>query len=168
VDARIAELASLLRARGVRVSPAEVADAVRAAALAGVEDRATLRSALRATLVKRARDVPVFEALFALWAGALGRALRAFHVGFLSAVTRRTTVLVVADGRNNHNPPEAWVLDEVRRRARRLLWICPEDRASWGTGDSEMDRYAARCDRVATAATLEELEEIAEQLVPRR
>jgi hypothetical protein len=31
-----------------------------------------------------------------------------------------------------------------------------------------MPRYAARCDRVATAATLGELEAIAEALVPRR
>jgi uncharacterized protein with von Willebrand factor type A (vWA) domain len=60
------------------------------------------------------------------------------------------------------------VLDELRRRARRLLWICPEDRSRWGTGDSEMPLYAARCDRVATAGTMEELEGIAEQLVPRR
>jgi uncharacterized protein with von Willebrand factor type A (vWA) domain len=97
-----------------------------------------------------------------------GRVLRRCHRELLASVTRRTTVLVVGDGRNNYNPPEAWVLDELRRRARRLLWICPEDRATWGTGDSEMPRYAARCDRVATAATLGELEAIAEALVPRR
>ena len=97
-----------------------------------------------------------------------GRALRTFHRDFAGAVTRRTTVIVVGDGRNNHNAPEAWVLDELRRKARRLLWICPEDRSLWGTGDSEMPLYAARCDRVATATTLEELEGIAEALVPRR
>ncbi len=97
-----------------------------------------------------------------------GRALRAFHADFMGAVTRRTTVLVVGDGRNNYNRPEAWVLDEIRRKAKRLLWICPEDRLGWGSGDSEMPLYAGRCDRVATATTLEELEGIAEALVPRR
>jgi uncharacterized protein len=97
-----------------------------------------------------------------------GRALRTFHRRFLASVTRRTTVLVIGDGRTNYHPPEAWVLDDVRRRARRLLWICPEERASWGSGDSEMPAYAARCHRVATAATLEDLERIGEALVPRR
>ena len=117
----------------------------------------------------RAADLAVAARAVSLAANSnYGRALRAFHRGFLPAVTRRTTVIVVGDGRNNYNAPEAWVLDELRRKAKRLLWICPEDRAAWGLGDSEMPVYAARCDRVATAATLEELEGIAEALVPRR
>jgi uncharacterized protein with von Willebrand factor type A (vWA) domain len=117
----------------------------------------------------RAADLAVAARAVSLAANSnYGRVLRRCHRELLASVTRRTTVLVVGDGRNNYNPPEAWVLDELRRRARRLLWICPEERAAWGTGDSEMPRYAARCDRVATAATLEELEGIAEALVPRR
>ncbi|WP_243338545.1 VWA domain-containing protein [Anaeromyxobacter soli] len=95
-----------------------------------------------------------------------GRALKAFHDDFRGAVTRRTTVIVIGDGRNNYNAPEAWVLDELRRRARRLLWICPEPRMAWGMGDSEMPLYAPRCTRVATLSSLEELEGIADALVP--
>jgi uncharacterized protein with von Willebrand factor type A (vWA) domain len=60
------------------------------------------------------------------------------------------------------------VLDEVRRRARRLVWICPEERWAWGTGDSEMPLYAAHVDRVATVTRLADLEEVAEALVPRK
>ena len=66
VDSRISEFAGLLRANGVRVSPAEVADAVQASALVGLDDRAGFRAALRATLVKRTRDVPAFDGLFDL------------------------------------------------------------------------------------------------------
>jgi uncharacterized protein with von Willebrand factor type A (vWA) domain len=95
-----------------------------------------------------------------------GRVLRSFHRDHAGAVGRRTTVLVLGDGRTNYAPPEAWVLEELRRKARRVLWICPEPRAQWGTGDSEMQLYASRCDRVATATSLEELEGIADALVP--
>lgn len=117
----------------------------------------------------RAADLAVAARAVPLSANSdYGRALRTFAREFLPAVGRRTTVLVVGDGRSNFHPPEAWVLDELRRRARRLLWICPERRAAWGRGDSEMPAYAARCDRVAVASTLEELEGIAEELVPRR
>lgn len=127
------------------------------AALAGERDPA------------RAADLAVAARAVPLAANSdYGRALRTFERELLPAVTRRTTVLVVGDGRTNFHPPSVEVLDEIRRRARRLLWICPERRASWGRGDSEMPAYAARCDRVATASTLEELEGIAGELVPRR
>ena len=48
-----------------------------------------------------------------------------------------------------------------------MLWICPEPRARWGEGDSEMTRYAAHCDRVATVERLSDLEGLADALVPR-
>lgn len=97
-----------------------------------------------------------------------GRALVAFHDRHRAAVTRRTTVLVIGDGRTNYHPPQAWVLEELRRRARRLLWICPEERWAWGQGDSEMPLYASKVERVATVTTLAELEGLAEALIPRR
>ena len=116
----------------------------------------------------RAADLAVAARAVSLAANSnYGQALRTFHEDFAGAVTRRTTLIVIGDGRNNYNAPEAWVLDELRRRARRLLWMCPEPRAAWGTGDSEMALYAARCDRVAIVATLEELEGVADELVPR-
>ncbi len=96
-----------------------------------------------------------------------GRALRLFERHHLAAVTRRTTVIVIGDGRTNSAPPQAWVLGEVRRRARRLLWICPEPRDRWEQGDGEMARYAACCDRVAVVTSLAELEGLAEVLLPR-
>jgi uncharacterized protein len=96
-----------------------------------------------------------------------GRALRTFHRDFRAAVTRRTTVIVIGDGRNNYNAPESWVLDELRRKARRLVWICPEAKWGWGSGDSEMPLYAAQCDRVASVTSLAELEDVAETLVPK-
>jgi hypothetical protein len=116
----------------------------------------------------RAADLAVAARAVSLAANSnYGRALRTFHRDFLGAVGRRTTVIVVGDGRSNYNPPEAWVLEELRRRARRVLWICPEQRTRWGSGDSEMLLYARRCDRVATLETLEDLEGLADVLVPR-
>jgi uncharacterized protein with von Willebrand factor type A (vWA) domain len=96
-----------------------------------------------------------------------GRALATFHARHRAAVTRRTTVLVIGDGRTNYHPPQAWVLEELRRRARRVLWICPEERWAWGQGDSEMPLYAAKVERVATVTSLADLEGLADALLPR-
>jgi hypothetical protein len=133
-----------------------------------VSDLAEVTEALRAERdPARAADLAVAARVVSLAANSnYGRALRTFHRDHAGAVGRRTTVLVVGDGRNNYAPPEAWVLEELRRRARRVLWICPEPREAWGSGDSEMPLYAARCDRVATATSLEELEGLADALVP--
>jgi uncharacterized protein with von Willebrand factor type A (vWA) domain len=96
-----------------------------------------------------------------------GRALSQFHKDHLGAVSRRTTVIVIGDGRNNYNAPNAWVLEELSRKARRVVWICPEERRGWGFGDSEMPLYASHVDRVATVTSLDELERVAEELLPR-
>jgi len=95
-----------------------------------------------------------------------GRALVAFRERHGAAVTRRTTVVIIGDGRTNYHPPQAWVLDELRRRARRVLWICPEERWAWGQGDSEMPLYASKVERVATVTSLADLEALADALLP--
>src|SRR5438477_4546115 len=66
-----------------------------------------------------------------------GHALKMFHSTWLGSVTRRSTVIVIGDGRTNYNPPNAWVLGEVKRKARRVIWLCPEDR---GAGDLAIAR----------------------------
>src|SRR2546421_1744160 len=67
MDARLADFVGLLRQNGLRVSPAEMADAARATLLTGLGERDPFRSALRATLVKRGPDAPVFDRLFDLY-----------------------------------------------------------------------------------------------------
>ncbi len=86
MDARLADFAGLLRVNGVRVSPAEVGDAVAAAALVGLDDRSGLRAALRTTLVKRAADVPVFDGLFEYYFSGAGRLGEAAERGILAAL----------------------------------------------------------------------------------
>ena len=57
-------LVARLRARGVEVGLSEVIDAFEATRHVGLHSRATLRSALRATLVKRGAELDVFDRLF--------------------------------------------------------------------------------------------------------
>ena len=67
MDAKIIEFASLLRRNGIRVSFAESMDTFRALDLVGLRTRAAVKDTLRATLVKRAVDLPAYDALFDLY-----------------------------------------------------------------------------------------------------
>jgi uncharacterized protein with von Willebrand factor type A (vWA) domain len=87
-----------------------------------------------------------------------GRVLRTFESEHLRELDRRTTVLVLGDGRSNYLDPAADVLTRIRARARSLLWLCPEKRGQWGQGDSMMGRYAPLCTAVYEVACAADLE----------
>jgi uncharacterized protein with von Willebrand factor type A (vWA) domain len=59
-----------------------------------------------------------------------------------------TLVLVLGDARNNRRPPRADLLRALRGRTQRLVWIVPEPRVRWNTGDSALAAYARWCDAV--------------------
>lgn len=61
-----------LRNAEVRVSTSEEIDAAQALAVLGMPSRATVKAALRATLLKEPRDLPAFERLFAAFFDAPG------------------------------------------------------------------------------------------------
>lgn len=78
-----------------------------------------------------------------------------------SAVTRRTTLLVLGDGRNNAKDPNLPAFEEITRRARETVWLTPEPRYSWGLGSCDLPAYAQFCDRVRVVADLTGLERVA-------
>ena len=94
-----------------------------------------------------------------------GRAFKIFHRDFISAVNKRTTVIVLGDARNNYNLPHEWVLKEVQQRAKQVIWLNPENRMTWGFGDSEMDRYAPFCTFVEECRNLNQLYRVIDRLV---
>jgi uncharacterized protein with von Willebrand factor type A (vWA) domain len=94
-----------------------------------------------------------------------GRAFRVFHREYLGAVNNRTTVIVLGDARNNYNAPHEWVLREVRERAKQVIWLNPENRMTWGFGDSEMDRYLPHCDVVEECRNLNQLYRVIDRMV---
>ncbi len=94
-----------------------------------------------------------------------GHALEQFAQRYLDAVTAKTTVIIIGDARNNYNPPNAERLSEIRRRARRVLWLNPELPGAWGFGDSAMRVYEPHCDKVVVAYNLESLRKVVDALV---
>jgi hypothetical protein len=94
-----------------------------------------------------------------------GRVFKAFRCDYLGAVNKRTTVIVLGDARNNYNVPHEWVLRDVREKAKRVIWLNPESRLTWGFGDSEMDRYMPHCDLVEECRNLNQLYRVIDRLM---
>jgi uncharacterized protein with von Willebrand factor type A (vWA) domain len=97
-----------------------------------------------------------------------GRVLRSFVEGHLETVDRATTVVILGDGRSNYHDPAPELLDAIRRRARSLIWLCPESRGEWSRGDSAMSLYAPRCTATHEVCTVSDLERAARTLASRR
>jgi uncharacterized protein len=121
-------------------------------------------------------EEPVRVAIGRAWSGEVvrtgensnyGRVLRAFEARHLRELDRRTTVVVLGDGRTNYHDSAAHVLDRVRERCRALIWLCPEPRGRWSQGDSAMASYAPRCSAVYIVRTASDLEHAARALVRR-
>jgi uncharacterized protein with von Willebrand factor type A (vWA) domain len=84
--------------------------------------------------------------------------------GFLeeygSAVNRRTTVLVLGDGRGNGHDPNLAAFAEITRRARETVWLTPEPTYSWQLGRCDLPLYAELCSRVQVVRDLAGLERV--------
>jgi uncharacterized protein with von Willebrand factor type A (vWA) domain len=95
-----------------------------------------------------------------------GRAFEMFYKNYFAAVDSKTTVLIIGDGRNNYNRPNDWVLREIQRKAKQLIWLNPESRMTWGVGDSEMPRYAPHCHVAEECRSISQLYKIVDLIAP--
>ena len=88
-----------------------------------------------------------------------------FEKDFMASVTPQTTVIVLGDARSNNLDPGADIVKRISERAKRLVWLNPEGRMSWGWGDSEMPRYQTFCNVVRQCATAQQLERAVSDIV---
>ena len=104
-------------------------------------------------------------ALMGFGSSNYGSALVEFEREWMSDVTNKTTVIILGDARNNYNLPHEWVLRDMQKRAKQLIWLNPESRMTWGFGDSEMDRYRPFCDTLEECRNLNQLYRVIDGMV---
>jgi uncharacterized protein with von Willebrand factor type A (vWA) domain len=94
-----------------------------------------------------------------------GNALADFEDGWMRHVTNKTTVIILGDARGNRADPRTDVFGRLSLRSKRIIWLNPEYRSAWGTGDSDMFRYAPFCGLVTVCNTLRHLERAIEDML---
>ena len=94
-----------------------------------------------------------------------GAAFAQFREEFGNTVTRRTTVVILGDGRGNGHDPNLEAFEEVARRGKQVIWLTPERRNMWRLGRCDLPRYAEFCDRVDVVRDLDGLDHATDDIL---
>lgn len=94
-----------------------------------------------------------------------GNSLLDFASLAMDDIDSNTTVIILGDARNNNGDPKLEVMQSIYQRAKQVIWLNPESRKLWGSGDSEMTRYRSTCHFAAECNSLQQLERIIDQLL---
>ena len=87
-----------------------------------------------------------------------GQAWLDLHDRHWEAIDRRTTVIVLGDGRSNGSDPRLDLFAQLADRAKRVVWLSPEPPGRWGSGDSALLRYRPFCTSMSHCASANDLE----------
>ena len=80
-------------------------------------------------------------------------------------IDKRTTVLILGDGRSNQSDPRLDLFAQLADRAKRVVWLSPEPEGSWGLGDSCLLQYRPYCSTLRHCATVSDLEDALDELL---
>ena len=94
-----------------------------------------------------------------------GQSFADFEEEYGDAIDRKTTVIILGDGRSNHNDPRVDLMRWMHDRAKSVIWLNPEPETFWGTGDSEMLRYLPFCHVAKVCRTVQDLERIIDDVL---
>jgi hypothetical protein len=94
-----------------------------------------------------------------------GAAFGRFREDYPDIVTRRTTVVILGDGRGNGHDPNMAAFEEIARRGKQLIWLTPERRNMWRLGRCDLPRYAELCDRVDVVRDLDGLDRATDDIL---
>ncbi len=96
---------------------------------------------------------------------SFGQVFLEFKKRYLENLRGRPAFIILGDARNNYDEANDWVLDEIREKARYMLWLTPEERDTWSRGDCLMEIYGSYCDKVEVVKTVEDLSLVVEDLL---
>ena len=80
-------------------------------------------------------------------------------------IDRKTTVIILGDARSNYGDPRCDVLKTIQEKSKRILYLNPEPKSVWGTGDSEMLRFVPYCSKSKVCSSLFDLERVVDDML---
>lgn len=94
-----------------------------------------------------------------------GEVLSQICTHHLPVFNRHTVVIILGDARSNYMPARPDLMRLISARSQQVIWLNPENPASWGTGDSDMEVYRTFCDKTVQCASLRQLERVIDEIL---
>lgn len=98
------------------------------------------------------------------WGSNYGKCFDQFMSEFSDSLTRKTTVLVLGDGRNNYQNPGLDSFIRMKERSRNILWLNPDRKHLWNWADSVAHLYRGHCTEMKEVNNFLDLSEFIDKL----
>ena len=86
--------------------------------------------------------------------------------GFIETdIDKKTTLIILGDARSNFGDPRTDILKSLQEKSKRVIFLNPEPKGLWGTGDSEMKRFLPYCGKAKYCSSLKDLERVVDDLL---
>ena len=86
--------------------------------------------------------------------------------GFIeNDIDRKTTVIILGDARSNYGDPRCDILKTIQEKSKRIIFLNPEPKSLWGTGDSEMLRFVPYTSKSKVCSSLIDLEKVVDDML---
>ena len=86
--------------------------------------------------------------------------------GFIeNDIDRKTTVIILGDARSNYGDPRCDILKAIQEKSKRIIFLNPEPKSLWGTGDSEMLRFVPYTSKSKVCSSLIDLEKVVDDML---
>ena len=80
-------------------------------------------------------------------------------------IDRKTTVIILGDARSNYGDPRCDILKSIQEKSKRIIFLNPEPKSLWGTGDSEMLRFVPYSSKNKVCSSLVDLERVVDEML---
>ncbi len=98
------------------------------------------------------------------WGSNYGRSFNMFIENHSDSLTKKTSVLVLGDARNNDNDPGLESFKKIFQKAKNLFWLNPDRKHLWDWSDSIATLYSDYCTEMKEVNNFIDLTEFIDKL----
>jgi len=98
------------------------------------------------------------------WGSNYGRCIDMFMDNHSDALTKKTSVLILGDARNNDNDSGIESFKKISEKSKNLFWLNPEKRHLWDWNDSIASTYGIHCTEMKEVNNFIDLTEFIDKL----